>query len=282
MANSKFLIKKTDTGFNFMLIAPNSQPIGASKVFKSLDEAKAAVEEVKKIAASAPTENQTNKTVKEEKAPKFVIYFDKAEKFRFRLEGEDGSALLSSEPYNSAASARNGVASVAKNAESADVELSEGEEAVKEPVKEEKKAAKKEAKAEKKPAKESKKAKKEVKEEPAKPAVTEAHAFARDVRITPRKVRLVANLVRGKDVKDALGILAICNRVAAKPIEKLIRSASANAVNNFGLEQDKLYISEIQVGDGLKIKRYIPRAKGSASGIIKRNANVRITVKERN
>jgi uncharacterized protein YegP (UPF0339 family) len=143
MANSKFLIKKTDTGFNFMLIAPNSQPIGASKVFKSLDEAKAAVEEVKKVAASAPTENQTNKTVKEEKAPKFVIYFDKAEKFRFRLEGEDGSALLSSEPYNSAASARNGVASVAKNAESADVELPEGEEAVKEPVKEEKKAAKK-------------------------------------------------------------------------------------------------------------------------------------------
>lgn len=282
MANSKFLIKKTDTGFNFMLIAPNSQPIGASKVFKSLDEAKAAVEEVKKVAASAPTENQTNKTVKEEKAPKFVIYFDKAEKFRFRLEGEDGSALLSSEPYNSAASARNGVASVAKNAESADVELPEGEEAVKEPAKEEKKAAKKEAKAEKKPAKESKKAKKEVKEEPAKPAVTEAHAFARDVRITPRKVRLVANLVRGKDVKDALGILAVCNRVAAKPIEKLIRSASANAVNNFGLEQDKLYISEIQVGDGLKIKRYIPRAKGSASGIIKRNANVRITVKERN
>ena len=282
MANSQFLIKKTETGFNFMLIAPNSQPIGASKVFKSLDEAKAAVEEVKKVAASAPTENQTNKTVKEEKAPKFVIYFDKAEKFRFRLEGEDGSALLSSEPYNSAASARNGVASVAKNAESADVELPEGEEAVKEPVKEEKKAAKKEAKAEKKPAKESKKAKKEVKEEPAKPAVTEAHAFARDVRITPRKVRLVANLVRGKDVKDALGILAICNRVAAKPIEKLIRSASANAVNNFGLEQDKLYISEIQVGDGLKIKRYIPRAKGSASGIIKRNANVRITVKERN
>ena len=282
MANSKFLIKKTDTGFNFMLIAPNSQPIGASKVFKSLDEAKAAVEEVKKIAASAPTENQTNKTVKEEKAPRFVIYFDKAEKFRFRLEGEDGSALLSSEPYNSAASARNGVASVAKNAESADVELPEGEEAVKEPAKEEKKTAKKEAKAEKKPAKESKKAKKEVKEEPAKPAVTEAHAFARDVRITPRKVRLVANLVRGKDVKDALGILAICNRVAAKPIEKLIRSASANAVNNFGLEQDKLYISEIQVGDGLKIKRYIPRAKGSASGIIKRNANVRITVKERN
>lgn len=282
MANSKFLIKKTETGFNFMLIAPNSQPIGASKVFKSLDEAKAAVEEVKKVAASAPTENQTNKTVKEEKAPKFVIYFDKAEKFRFRLEGEDGSALLSSEPYNSAASARNGVASVAKNAESADVELPEGEEAVKEPAKEEKKAAKKEAKAEKKPAKESKKAKKEVKEEPAKPAVTEAHAFARDVRITPRKVRLVANLVRGKDVKDALGILAICNRVAAKPIEKLIRSASANAVNNFGLEQDKLYISEIQVGDGLKIKRYIPRAKGSASGIIKRNANVRITVKERN
>jgi large subunit ribosomal protein L22 len=139
------------------------------------------------------------------------------------------------------------------------------------------------AEAKKTPAKVEKPAKKEEKKAaPEAPKATEARAFARDVRITPRKVRLVANLVRGKDVKDALGILAICNRVAAKPIEKLIRSASANAVNNFGLEQDKLYISEIQVGDGLKIKRYIPRAKGSASGIIKRNANVRITVKERN
>ena len=114
------------------------------------------------------------------------------------------------------------------------------------------------------------------------PAVTEAKAFARDVRVTPRKVRLVVDLVRGKDVKDALGILAVTNKAAVAPVEKLIRSAAANAVNNFHMDGNKLYIAEIQVGDGLKIKRYIPRAKGSASGIVKRNANIRITVKERN
>ena len=97
-----------------------------------------------------------------------------------------------------------------------------------------------------------------------------------------RKVRLVIDLVRGKDVKDALAILAITNKAAVTPVEKLIKSAAANAINNFHMDGSKLYISEIQVSDGLKIKRYIPRAKGSASGIIKRNANIRITVKERN
>lgn len=127
----------------------------------------------------------------------------------------------------------------------------------------------------------AKKPAKEVKAEPAKPAVTEATAFSRDVRITPRKVRLVADLVRGKDVKDALVILAGCNRIARDPVEKIIRSAAANATNNFGMDKDLLYVASIQVSDGLKIKRYIPRAKGSASPIIKRNANIRVTVKER-
>ena len=144
----------------------------------------------------------------------------------------------------------------------------------------EKKAAKAAEKEAKKAEKEAKKAAAKKVEE--KPHRTEATAFARDVRITPRKVRLVADLVRGKSVKDALGILAGCNRVAKTPVEKIIRSASANAVNNFGMDESKLYIAEIQVGDGLKIKRYIPRAKGSASPIIKRNAHIRIVVKERN
>ena len=146
------------------------------------------------------------------------------------------------------------------------------------PVKESKKA-KKEAPAKEAPAKEKKKAAKE--EVAEKPRATEARAFARDVRITPRKVRLVADLVRGKDVKDALGILAGVNRVAKGPVEKVIRSAAANAVNNFGMDKDSLYVAEIQVGDGLKIKRYIPRAKGSASSIIKRNAHISVVVKER-
>ena len=110
----------------------------------------------------------------------------------------------------------------------------------------------------------------------------EARAYLKYLRISPRKVVILCDLVRGKDVKDALGILAVTNKAAVAPVEKLIRSAAANAVNNFHMDGNKLYIAEIQVGDGLKIKRYIPRAKGSASGIVKRNANIRITVKERN
>lgn len=143
-------------------------------------------------------------------------------------------------------------------------------------------APKAEAKETVKESKKATKAAKKVETAPVKPAVTEATAFARDVRVTPRKVRLVIDLVRGKSVKDALGILAITNKAAVTPVVKLIKSAAANAVNNFHMDADKLYISEIQASDGLKIKRYIPRAKGSASGIVKRNANIRITVKERN
>ena len=130
------------------------------------------------------------------------------------------------------------------------------------------------------PKKETKKAKKPEVVEPVKPTATEAIAFVRDVRVAPRKVRLVADLVRGKTVAQALDILASINKAAVTPVEKLIRSAAANAVNNFHMDETKLYIAEIQVNDGMKIKRYIPRAKGSASGIIKRNANVRIKLKE--
>ncbi len=142
------------------------------------------------------------------------------------------------------------------------------------------KEAKKAAKAAEKEAKKA--AKEEAKKVEAKPKVTEARAFSRDVRVAPRKIRLVADLVRGKSVKDALGILAITNKAAKTPVEKIIKSAAANAVNNFGMDANKLYIAEIQVGDGLKIKRYIPRAKGSASGIVKRNSHISIVVKERN
>lgn len=128
---------------------------------------------------------------------------------------------------------------------------------------------------------EAKKSSKPVETPVAKAPVTEARCFARDIRITPRKVRLAADLVRGKDVKDALGLLATLNRVSATPVSKAIQSAAANAANNFGMDKDRLYVAEIQVSDGLKIKRFIPRAKGGASQIIKRNANLLVVVKER-
>ena len=130
---------------------------------------------------------------------------------------------------------------------------------------------------EKKPA--AKKA--EVKAEPVKAKVTEAHAIARDVRVTPRKVRLVMDLVRGKSVNDALELLFHVNKAASDPVAKLIKSAAANATNNFGMAGDKLYVAEIQASDGVKMKRFEPRGKGASSPIIKRTSFMRVTVKER-
>ena len=118
-------------------------------------------------------------------------------------------------------------------------------------------------------------------EEPKKPQVTEARAIAKNVRLTPRKARLVIDLVRGKDVKYALGLLANTNKAASEPVAKLIKSAAANAVNNFGMDEDSLYVAEIYANDGLRMKRYLPRAKGSASGLVKRNSHLTIVVKMR-
>lgn len=127
------------------------------------------------------------------------------------------------------------------------------------------------------------KAKKETaKPEAPKATVTEARAMVRALKTTPRKVRLVIDLVRGKDVDEALAILNLCNHMVAVDVAKLIKSASANATNNFGLNGDKLYVSEIWANDSLKMRRYLPRAKGSASGMVKRFSNVYVVVKERN
>ena len=142
-------------------------------------------------------------------------------------------------------------------------------EEVKAPVEEAPKKAAKAKKVEKKP------------EAPKKPMPTEARAVAKNVRITPRKARLVIDLVRGKDVKVALGILANTNKAASEPVSKLIKSAAANAVNNFGMDEDSLYVAEIYANDGLRMKRYLPRAKGSASGLVKRNSHLTVVVKMR-
>lgn len=116
---------------------------------------------------------------------------------------------------------------------------------------------------------------------PAKPMPTEARATALNVRVTPRKARLVLDLVRGKNVKDALGLLANVNKAASEPVSKVIRSATANAVNNFGMDEDSLYIASIWANDGMRIKRYLPRAKGSASGLVKRSSHITCVVKMR-
>ena len=145
-----------------------------------------------------------------------------------------------------------------------------------------KKAAVKEAEV-KEEAPKAKKAKKEEKkvEAPKKPMPTEARATATNVRLTPRKARLVIDQVRGKDVKVALGLLRNINRAACEPVTKVIKSAAANAINNFGMDEDKLYVKEIYANDGLKMRRYLPRAKGSASGLVKRCCHITVVVKMR-
>ena len=128
--------------------------------------------------------------------------------------------------------------------------------------------------------KKAKKAK-EVEQKPAKPTPTSARAIAKNVRVTPRKARLVIDLVRGKDVKVALGILKNVNKAACEPVSKVIKSAAANAINNFGFDENSLYIAEIYATEGLRMKRYLPRAKGSASGLVKRNSHITCVVKMR-
>ena len=151
------------------------------------------------------------------------------------------------------------------------------------PVKEAevKEEAKVEAPAKEEKAAKAKKPSKKVEEKPAKPKPTLARAVAHDVRVTPRKVRLVLDLIRGKGVNEALGILSNVNKAASPIVAKVVKSAAANAINNFGFEEEKLYIAECYAGDGIKMKRYLPRAKGSASGLVKRSSHITVVVKER-
>lgn len=126
----------------------------------------------------------------------------------------------------------------------------------------------------------TKKVEKKV-EAPKKEMPTEARATATNVRVTPRKARLVIDQVRGKDVSVALGLLKNINRAASVPVSKLIRSAAANATNNFGMDTNRLYVAEIWANDGMKMRRYLPRAKGSASGLVKRSCHMTVVVKMR-
>lgn len=120
----------------------------------------------------------------------------------------------------------------------------------------------------------------EVKKE-VKPTVTEAKASALTLKITPRKCRLSCDLVRGKNCDDALAILANTHHKSASLVAKVIKSAMANATNNFNMNEEKLYVASIMASDSIKMKRYLPRAKGSASGLVKRYTNLYVVVKER-
>ena len=101
-------------------------------------------------------------------------------------------------------------------------------------------------------------------------------ATLKNYRQSPRKVRLIADLVRGKSIDSAENILAFAVKRASPPILKLIRSAVANATNNSGISKESLFIKAITVNKGVVLKRSMPRARGSASAIRKHTSIVKV------
>ena len=108
-----------------------------------------------------------------------------------------------------------------------------------------------------------------------------SYAIARHVRMSPTKVRRVVDLVRGMDVKDALVALKFAPQAASEPVFKVVASAVANAESAEALRSDDLYISKAFVDEGVTLRRIRPRAKGSASRILKRGAHITVVVEPR-
>ena len=118
----------------------------------------------------------------------------------------------------------------------------------------------------------------------AKAKVNEQHvskALLRNARISPRKARLVVDLVRGKHVEEALDILTCSPKKAAPLVEKLVLSAAANAKNNSDIEVDELFVKSIWVDEGRKFGRFMPRAQGRATPIRKRHSHITVVLDER-
>ena len=108
-----------------------------------------------------------------------------------------------------------------------------------------------------------------------------AKAYAKYLRISPRKVKIVLDLIRGKDVGTATAILLQTPKAASEPVLKLLKSAAANAENNHQMDPEKLYVSQVFACPGPIIKRMMPRAQGRAYRINKRTSHVTIAVSER-
>ncbi|MBE6565291.1 MAG: 50S ribosomal protein L22 [Ruminococcaceae bacterium] len=109
----------------------------------------------------------------------------------------------------------------------------------------------------------------------------EAKAHLKYARISPRKVKIVLDLIRNKDTRQARAILLNTPKAASEYLVKLLDSAVANAENNFSMDKNNLYVSECFVCPGPTLKRMMPRAKGSGDRILKRTSHVTIVVKEK-
>lgn len=109
----------------------------------------------------------------------------------------------------------------------------------------------------------------------------ETKAVAKTVRIAPRKARLVIDLIRGKNIKEAQAILMFTPRAASPIILKVLNSAVANAEHNNKLDVETLYVKEAYVGEGVRLKRLLPRAKGQGDIIKKRTSHITVVVAPR-
>ena len=106
-------------------------------------------------------------------------------------------------------------------------------------------------------------------------------AALKQLRIAPRKVRLLADAIRGLSVKQADQRLLFMQQKGAEPLRKLLLSAAANAEHNFQLSREHLFIAEIMVDEGTKLKRWQPRAMGRATPILKRSSHVTMMIEDR-
>ena len=109
----------------------------------------------------------------------------------------------------------------------------------------------------------------------------QAKAVARTVRIAPRKTRLVVDLIRGKQVGEAVAILKLTPKAASPIVEKLLKSAIANAEHNYEMDANNLVVAQVFVDEGPTMKRFRPRAQGRASAINKRTSHITIVLSEK-
>ena len=112
-------------------------------------------------------------------------------------------------------------------------------------------------------------------------AAKEVRAIAKYVRTSPRKAGKICDLVRGKSVDEAMAILKFLPNNSADIISKVVKSAAANAENNFNMDPKKLYISKVWANQGPTLKRFRPRAQGRATAIRKRTSHIEVFVQER-
>ena len=117
--------------------------------------------------------------------------------------------------------------------------------------------------------------------DPRRLAENEAMCFVRNIRISPQKLNLVAQSIRGKDAETALAELTFSKRRIAGDVRKIVQSAVANAENNHDLDVDRLYIAEATVGRAMVLKRWRPRARGRTARIFKPFSNLTVVVRER-